>query len=75
MSRVLNPGGRLVLTSRTEPDGSVRACSERLSSWPFRYEELVALLQSVGLEVETTTFDPDADGYLVVAGSEPVPGM
>jgi len=123
MSRLLNPGGRLVLTSRTwervrasgsrldtrdrlirrngrdavvtyywqieqrweqehtleiavamvEPDGSVRACTERLSIWPFRYEELVAQLQSVGLTVETTTFDPDADGYMVVAGSEQVP--
>jgi SAM-dependent methyltransferase len=118
MSRLLKPGGRLVLTSRTwelvrasgsrldtrdrlirrngydavvtycwqieprweqehhleiavarvEPDGSVRACSERLSIWPFRHEELLAQLQSVGLEVETTTFDPDADGYMVVAG-------
>ena len=125
MSRLLNPGGRLVLTSRTwelvrsrgsrldtrdrlirrngrdavvtyywhieqrweqehnleiavaqvEPDGSVRACSERLSIWPFRYEELVAQLHSVGLRVETTTFDPDADGYMVVAGSEQVPVM
>ena len=125
MSRLLSPGGRLVLTSRTwelvrsigsrletwdrlirrngrdavvtyywqieprweqehnleiavaqlEPDGSVRACSERLSIWPFRYEELVAQLQGVGLRVETTTFDPTADGYMVVAGSEPVPVM
>jgi ubiquinone/menaquinone biosynthesis C-methylase UbiE len=124
MSRLLRPGGRLVLTSRTwervrscgtrletwdrlvrrngrdavvtyswqieprweqehhleiavaqvEPGGSVRACSERLSIWPFRYEELVAQLQTVGLEVDTSTFDPGADGYLVVAGSEPVPG-
>ncbi|MFC6008271.1 class I SAM-dependent methyltransferase [Angustibacter luteus] len=118
MARLLNPGGRLVLTSRTwelersrgsrldvwdrvvrrrgrdavvayswqiaqrweqehhleiavaqlEPDGSVRACSERLSIWPFRYEELVAQLADVGLTVGTTTFDPEADGYLVVAG-------
>ncbi|HET7658836.1 MAG TPA: class I SAM-dependent methyltransferase [Oryzihumus sp.] len=125
MSRLLNRGGRLVLTSRTwelvraggsrldtrdrlirrngqdavvtyywqieqrweqehyleiavaqvEPDGSVRACTERLSIWPFRYEELVAQLQSVGLTVETTTFDPHADGYVVVAGREHVPVM
>jgi SAM-dependent methyltransferase len=125
MARLLSPGGRLVLTSRTwelvrssgsrldtrdrlirrngrdavvtyywqieqrweqehnleiavaqvEPDGSVRACTERLSIWPFRYEELVAQLQSVGLKVETSTFDPDADGYMVVAGSEHVPVM
>ncbi|MGN6635339.1 MAG: class I SAM-dependent methyltransferase [Oryzihumus sp.] len=120
MSRLLSPGGRLVLTSRTwelvrsigsrletrdrlirrngrdavvsyswqieqrweqehnleiavaqlEPGGSVRACSERLSIWPFRYEELVGQLQGVGLTVETTTFDPAAEGYTVVAGSE-----
>jgi hypothetical protein len=61
-----------IAVAQVEPDGSVRACSERLSIWPFRYEELVAQLRSVGLEVETTTFDPDAEGYLVVAGrSEP----
>ncbi len=118
MSRLLRPGGRLVLTSRNwervrsagsrvdvrdrlirrndrnavvsyywqiqqrweqehfleivvaqiEPDGEVRACSERLSFWPYRYEHLVAQLQSVGLTVQSTTFDPQSDGYLVVAG-------
>lgn len=118
MSRLLTPGGRLVLTSRNwevvrsagsrvdvrdrlirrnerdavvsyywqiakrweqehfleivvaqiEPDGAVRACSERLSIWPFRYEDLVAELESVGLRVESTTFDPATDGYMVVAG-------
>jgi SAM-dependent methyltransferase len=118
MSRLLNGGGRLVLTSRTwelvrasgsrfdirdrlirrngrdalviyywqvqqlweqehyleiavaqaEPDGSVLTCSERLSCWPYRYEELVAELQSVGLAIETTTFNPDVEGYMVVAG-------
>jgi hypothetical protein len=41
-----------------------------LSCWPYRHEELVAQLQSVGLEVETTTFNPDVEGYMVVAGSE-----
>lgn len=120
ISRLLNRGGRLVLTSRTwelvrangsrfdirdrlirrngrdavviyywqieqlweqehyldiavaqvEPDGSVLTCSERLSCWPYRHEELVAQLQSVGLKVETTTFNPDVEGYMVVAGSE-----
>lgn len=118
MSRLLNPGGRLVLTSRNwelvrsagsrvdvrdrlirrndrdavvsyywqigqqweqehfleisvaqiEPDGAVRSCSERLSIWPFRYEDLVAELETVGLKVVTTTFDLAADGYTVVAG-------
>ena len=59
-----------IAVAQVEPDGSVRACSERLSFWPYRYEELVAQLQSVGLKVETTTFNPDVEGYMVVAGSE-----
>ncbi len=120
MSRLLNPGGRLVLTSRNwelvrsagsrtdvrdrlvrrnerdavvsyswqieerweqehvleivvariEPDGTVRACSERLSIWPYRYEDLVAQMRSVGLTVQSSTFDPESDGYLVVAGRD-----
>ena len=118
MSRLLNPRGRLVLTSRTweivraggsrmdvwdrvvrrgsrdgvviyswqvedrweqehhleiavaqvEPDGSVLTCSERLSFWPYRYEELVAELQTAGLRVQASTFNPDAEVYMIVAG-------
>ncbi len=121
MSRLLNPGGRLLLTSRNwelvrsagsrvdvrdrlirrnerdavvsyywqiepsweqehfleivvaqiESDGAVHACSERLSIWPYRYEDLVAQLRSVGLTVRSTTFDPESDGYLLVAGRDP----
>ena len=41
--------------------------SERLSSWPYRYDELVSELQSVGLGIERTTFDPEAENYMVVA--------
>ena len=124
MSRLLNPGGRLVLHSRNwelvrsagsrvdvrdrlirrndrdavvsyywqieqrweqehfleivvaqiEPDGAVRACSERLSIWPYRYEDLVAQLRSVGLTVQSTTFDPESDGYLVVASRDQARG-
>jgi SAM-dependent methyltransferase len=59
-----------IAVAQVETDGSVRTCSERLSFWPFRYEELVAQLQSVGLTVETTTFEPDDAGYLLVAGNE-----
>ena len=120
MSRLLRPGGRLVLTSRTwelvraggsrldiadrlvhrngrdavvvyrwdiaprweqehhieiavaevGKDGSVLVYSERLSSWPYRYEELVSGLQSVGLGVEKSTFNPEVEGYLVVATKE-----
>lgn len=117
MSRLLLPGGRLVLTSRTWElvrargsrlditdrlvrrngrdgvvvyrweiaphwedehhieiavaeigvDRSVLVHSERLSSWPYRYDELVSELQSVGLGVERNTFNPEAENYMVVA--------
>ncbi|CAA9395775.1 MAG: HigA protein (antitoxin to HigB), partial [uncultured Nocardioides sp.] len=56
-----------IVVAQIEPYGAVRACSERLSIWPFRYEDLVAELERVGLTVETTTFDPASDGYVVVA--------
>jgi hypothetical protein len=62
-----------IAVAQVESDGSVMTCSERLSCWPFRHEELVSQLQSVGLKIETTTFDPDAEGYMVVAGKEDVP--
>lgn len=118
MSRLLIPGGRLVLTSRNwelvraggtrtdvrdrlvsrkgkdavviyswhiEPaweaehqleiavaqighDGSVLTNSERLSFWPFRYEELSAELRTAGLKMVESTFDLDAEVYRVVAG-------
>ncbi|SOC57686.1 Methyltransferase domain-containing protein [Ornithinimicrobium cerasi] len=117
MSRLLRPGGRLVLTSRTwelvrargsrldvrdelvrrngrdalviyrweiaphweqehhieiavaqvDADGTVLVRSELLSCWPYRYDELSSQLHSVGLRVETSTFDPEAEGYMVVA--------
>lgn len=117
MSRLLRPGGRLVLTSRNwelvraggsrldvwdhlvrrngrdavvayrweipqhweqehhieiavarlGPDGSVDVCSELLSSWPYRYDDLVSGLGDVGLTVERSTFDPKAENYMVVA--------
>lgn len=56
-----------VTVAEVVQDGSVRSRSERLSIWPFRYEELVEQLHSVGLNVETTTYAPDADGYTLVA--------
>ena len=120
MSRLLRPGGRLVLTSRNwelvraggsrldirdrlvrrngrdavvayrweiaehweqehhieiavarlEPDGSVDVCSELLSSWPYRYDDLTSELRGVGLAVERSTFDPGAEDYRVVATKE-----
>jgi SAM-dependent methyltransferase len=120
MSRLLRPGGRLVLTSRTwelvraagsrldvrdrlvrrdgrdalviyrweippsweqehhieiavaqvNADGSVLVRSALLPSWPYRYDELLSELQGVGLRVEKSTFDPQAEDYMVVAIKE-----
>nr|WP_203723055.1 class I SAM-dependent methyltransferase [Streptomyces coelicoflavus] len=117
MSRLLRPGGRLVLTSRTwelvrargsrleigdrlvrrngrdavvvyrweiaphweeehrieiaiaqvEATGLVLVRSELLSCWPYRYEELEVELHRVGLGTELSTFDPEAENYMVVA--------
>lgn len=59
-----------IAVTEVEPDGSLRTCSERLSFWPYRYEELVSELQSIGLTVENTTFDADDAGYLLVASKD-----
>ncbi len=117
MSRLLRPGGRLVLTSRTwelvrargsrldisdrlvrrngrdavvvyrweiasrweeehhieiaiaqvDAAGAVLVRSELLSCWPYRYDELVAELQQVGLRTDRSTYNPEAENYLVVA--------
>ncbi|MFJ8229531.1 class I SAM-dependent methyltransferase [Streptomyces sp. NPDC094448] len=117
MSRLLRPGGRLVLTSRTwelvrargsrleigdrlvrrngrdavvvyrweiaphweeehhieiaiaqvDATGLVLVRSELLSCWPYRYEELEVDLHRVGLQTELSTFDLEAENYMVVA--------
>ncbi|MFE6557511.1 hypothetical protein ACFVDI_08250, partial [Nocardioides sp. NPDC057767] len=59
-----------IAVTEVRPDGSLHTCAERLSFWPYRYEELVAQLQTVGLTVETTTVDADGAGYLLVARSD-----
>jgi SAM-dependent methyltransferase len=56
-----------IAVAQVRPDGAVRTRSERLSFWPYRYDELVADLGSAGLRVVESTFDPDADQYRVVA--------
>lgn len=56
-----------IAVARVQPDGSVETCSERWSCWPFWHEEIVGKLQSVGLKIEATMFDPDAEGYRVIA--------
>lgn len=56
-----------IAVSQIAPDGAVTTTSERLSFWPYRYDELVAELHSLGLRLSVTTFDPEADGYVIVA--------
>ncbi|WP_344156955.1 class I SAM-dependent methyltransferase [Nocardioides koreensis] len=63
-----------IAVAQVGADGVVTTCSERLSCWPFRHEQLVSQLQRVGLRVETTTFDPVAEGYMVVAVKEDAQG-
>jgi hypothetical protein len=59
-----------IAVARLEADGSVDVCSELLSSWPYRYDDLMSGMQGVGLTVERSTFDPRAEDYLVVATKE-----
>jgi hypothetical protein len=47
--------------------GSVLVRSELLSCWPYRYDELDAELHRVGLRTESSTFDPEAENYTLVA--------
>jgi hypothetical protein len=47
--------------------GSVLSRSELLSSWPYRYEELEVELHRVGLRTEMSTFNLEAENYMVVA--------
>jgi SAM-dependent methyltransferase len=77
MSRLLRRGGRLVLTSRTwelvRARGSRLDISDRLvrsellSCWPYQYDELAAELHQVGLRTERSTYNPEAENYMVVA--------
>jgi hypothetical protein len=56
-----------IVVAQIEHDGSVRTTTERLSLWPYRYEELVAELQRVGLQVVDSDFAVDAENYKVIA--------
>ena len=47
--------------------GSVLVRSELLSCWPYRDGELEGELQRVGLRTEMSTFNPEAENYMVVA--------
>jgi SAM-dependent methyltransferase len=48
-------------------DGSVVTHAERLSIWPFAYDQLLSEMDAAGLSVTLSDFDPAADGYRVVA--------
>ena len=43
--------------------------SEQLSCWPYRYDELEDELHRVGLRIDLSTFDPEAENYQVVAST------
>ncbi|WP_296606867.1 hypothetical protein [Nocardioides sp.] len=61
-----------IAVAQIEADGAVLVRSELLSSWPYRYDDLVSELQRVGLDVESSTFQPEADNYTVVAVKQQV---
>lgn len=56
-----------IAIAQVDKAGSVLARSELLSSWPYRHGELEAELRRVGLQTEMTTFNPEAENYMVVA--------
>lgn len=62
-----------VVVAQVEPDGSVTSSSERLSLWPFRFEELIEQLHGAGFTGVETTFDQDGGGYKVIAVRDQVP--
>ena len=59
-----------IAVAQVKADGSILVRSELLSASPYRYVELGSELHSVGLRVEKRTFDPEAEGYMVVATKE-----
>jgi SAM-dependent methyltransferase len=56
-----------IAVAQVDPAGPVLVRSELLSCWPYRHDELEAELHRVGLRTETSTFNPEAENYLVVA--------
>ncbi|WP_326834931.1 class I SAM-dependent methyltransferase [Amycolatopsis rhabdoformis] len=56
-----------IAVAQVDAAGSVLVRSELLSCWPYRYEELEVELHRVGLRTEMSTFNPEAENYLVVA--------
>jgi hypothetical protein len=56
-----------IAIAQVDPTGLVLVRSELLSCWPYRHEELEVELHRVGLQTELSTFDLEAENYMVVA--------
>jgi SAM-dependent methyltransferase len=56
-----------IAVAQVDPAGSILVRSEVLSCWPYRYEELEVGLRRVRLRTEVSTFDLEAEKYMVVA--------
>lgn len=56
-----------IAVAQVDAAGPVRVRSELLSCWPYRHDELEAELHRVGLRRERSTFNPEAENYMVVA--------
>ena len=56
-----------IAVAQVDAAGSVLVRSELLSCWPYRHDDLEAELHRVGLRTERSTFNLDAENYMVVA--------
>jgi hypothetical protein len=56
-----------IAIAEVDTAGPVLVRSELLSCWPYRYDELEAELQQVGLRTDSSTFSPEAENYMVLA--------
>lgn len=56
-----------IAIAQLDGGGQVRTISELLSCWPYRHEQLDAELRGVGLRAGSSTFDPEAENYRVIA--------
>jgi len=56
-----------IAVAQVNAAGTVLTHSELLSCWPYRHEELELALHQVGLRTELSTFDLEAENYMVVA--------
>lgn len=56
-----------IAVAQVDAAGSVLVRSELLSCWPYRHDELEVELHRVGLRAERSTFNPEAENYMVVA--------